>query len=84
MSDKSVFLALRISKHGHGEACLCSSREEAEQKLFEIIMPLYAHEHATLKAVKNCSDLAGGLKNKLAYLLKCGLLKLALMRYGFS
>jgi hypothetical protein len=58
MSDKSVYLAIRVSKHGHGEACLCSSREEAEKKLFEVVMTLYAHEHATIKAAKNYSDLS--------------------------
>ncbi len=57
MSDKSAFLALRFNKNGHGEACLCSSREEAEQKLFEIVMTLYAHEHATVKSAKNYAEL---------------------------
>lgn len=57
MSEKSAFLALRFNKNGHGEACLCSSREEAENKLFEVVMTLYAHEHATITHVKNYAEL---------------------------
>ena len=57
MSDGTAFLALRFNKNGHGEACLCSTREEAQKKLYEIMMMLYAHEHATVKSAKNYAEL---------------------------
>lgn len=52
MSDKPLYLSLIIRKTPGAEACLCSSRESAEQKLFKLVKDVFSHECPSLNAVE--------------------------------